>query len=57
MTKSGRFSRRQKRIDLGEGFLRSRLDPELRRAADAQGGVFRQRLGEADFAFRSDDLL
>src|SRR5215213_3582667 len=43
--------------DIGEGTLIARLDPELRRATNAQRGVLRERLIKADFAFRSDDLL
>ena len=42
---------------LRKSFLGSRLDPELRRSADPQGGVFRERFGQPDLAFRPDDFF
>ena len=57
MTKSGRFSRRQKRISSAKACFVARLDPKLRRTADAQGGVFRDRLVKTHFAFFAHDLL
>ena len=52
-----RFSPTAKPDEFGKCFLRSRLDPELRRAADAHRGVFRERLVKLDLALRPDDLL
>ena len=57
MTKSGRFSRRQNRISSANASSVARLDPELRRPANAQRGVFRQRLVKPHVAFFADNLL
>ena len=55
MTNSGRFSRRQKRINFRKRIFVARLDPKLRRAANPQRRVFRERLVETHVAFFADD--
>ena len=47
----------QKRISSANASSVSRLDPELRRPADAQGGVFRERLVKLDVAVVAHDSL
>ena len=43
--------------DFGEGTFVARLDPKLRRTADAQRGVLGERFVKAHFAFFAHDLL
>src|SRR5437899_2211085 len=43
--------------ELGERLFRARLDPNLGRPADAQGGVFRHRLMQTRFALFAHDRL
>ena len=57
MTKSGKILVPAKRISSAKARFVARLDPELRRTADAQRGVFRERFVKAHFAFFADDLL
>ena len=57
MTKSGRFSRRQNRISFAKASSVLGSTQNCAGPPDSQSGVLRERLGEPDFAFRSDDFF
>ena len=57
MTKSGRFSRRQKRISSANAASLRGSTQNCAGPADAQGRVLRERLVKTHVAFFADDLL